>query len=76
LAVVSAELAEAAAGATAALASVVTALLTGMTAVAVLPVTGRPGSSFTAPPDAACTVNNNMPFYTLHHNVHGSCADM
>jgi len=57
LAVVSGELDDDAAGATAALARVVIALLIGMTP-AVLPVIVRPGSSFTAPVDA-CKSNTN-----------------
>jgi len=61
LAVVSDELDEAAEGAIAALASVVIALLI-CTTPALLPVTGRPGSSFTAPADAC-----------IHHSLLDLC---
>jgi len=66
LAVVSGELDEAAAGVTAALASVTVALLTGTTA-AVLPVIVRPGSSFTALLDT-CKIPANYDYVILNKN--------
>jgi len=69
LAVVSGELDEAAAGATTVLASVVAVLLTGTTP-AVLPVTLRPGSSFTTPADAYRLNNYSQLLLTSFFAMH------